>query len=664
MLLRRWPVSALCLSLILLIFLSCLARTSWAGDGFQPVVPEELKLTSEPLTPGAPAVILDRQVDRDDSVRGDAHEYNYRRIKILTEEGRKYADVEIAFLKGFTDVVHINGRTIKPDGSIVNFDGKVYEKTLAKNRRTGFGVIAKTFALPNVEVGSIIEYYYTIDFKYVNSSVWIVSDDLFTKHAQFSLKPFKGNGFINVGLRWTWQGVPGGVTPKEGPDHIIRMEVSNISPFQSEDHMPPENELKARVDFIYETEITSYDPDKFWQGVGKRWNGRLESFIDRRKAMEQAVAQIVSPSDPPEVKLHKIYDRVQEIRNKTYEVHKTEEEEKRDKEKADLNVEDVWKRGYADGVQLTWLYLALVRAAGMEAYGCWAPSRKEYFFNPKMMQSARLNSNLVLVKLNGKNLFFDPGAEFTPYGMLTWSETGVTALCLNSDGGSWQQTTIPLSSESRIERSGKLTLSETGDLEGKLVVKYTGLEAMYYRLEMRHSDDVARKKVLEEGAVGPIPVAAQAELTNKPDWTSSEAPLIAEFDLKIPGWASNAGKRAMIPAGIFTEHEKHTFEHTNRVYPIYFEYPYEKLDDITIELPPGWQVVSVPASQSKDGHVIGYDMKVEQDKNSLHLTRKLVIDILLLDQKYYTALRNFFEVIRTTDDEQIVLQPGTSTASN
>ena len=34
---------------------------------FRPVSPEELKMTSEPAAPGAPAIILYREVYRDDS---------------------------------------------------------------------------------------------------------------------------------------------------------------------------------------------------------------------------------------------------------------------------------------------------------------------------------------------------------------------------------------------------------------------------------------------------------------------------------------------------------------------------------------------------------------------------------------------------------------------
>ena len=57
-----------------------------AGDDWQPINPEELKMTSEPAAPGAMAIYLFREVDRDDVIH---HENTYARIKILNEEGRK-----------------------------------------------------------------------------------------------------------------------------------------------------------------------------------------------------------------------------------------------------------------------------------------------------------------------------------------------------------------------------------------------------------------------------------------------------------------------------------------------------------------------------------------------------------------------------------------------
>ena len=634
------------------------------AQGFEPISADELKMTSEPQAPGAPAVILFREVDRDDNGH-TSHEDNYLRIKILTEEGRKHGNVEIVFNKANENVVNIHARTVKPDGSSVEFDGKVFEKTIAKAQ--GLKYLAKTFTLPNVEVGSIIEYRFTYDLTehLIFESHWILSDQLFTRNAKFSLKPYRSNnGYNRMTLRWTWQGLPPGSEPKEGPDHIVRMEAHNIPAFQVEDFMPPPNELKSRVDFIYEDEYLERDSDQFWRHVGKKRNDALESFIDKRNTMEQAVAQIVSPSDTQEVKLRKIYDRVQQIRNTTYEIRKSAQEEKRDKEKPAENVEEIWKRGYGTGVQLTWLYLALVRAAGFDAYGVWASSRRDYFFSPKTLENRKLNANVVLVKLDGKDRYFDPGAAYTPFGILTWAETGTPGLRLDKNGGMWVQTTLPQSSESRLEHTAKLKLTDSGNLEGKVTITYTGLEAMYHRLDVRNADDVTRKKFLEDRVKNQIPLAAEVELTNQPDWSNPETPLVAEFDVTISGWATNAGKRALIPAALFTAIEKKTFEHANRVHPIYVQYPYEKIDDVTIELPSGWQVSAVPPPQAQDGHIVAYNLKVENDHGTLHMTRRLSWNFLMLESKYYPALRNFFQTVRTGDEQQIVLQPAAASASN
>ncbi len=633
-----------------------------AGDRFQAVSGEELSMKSEPLAPGAPAIILYRQVDRDDNGT-TSHQDDYVRVKILTEEGRKYADVEIPFLKDSEEISNLKARTIRPDGSIVNFDGKVFEKSLYKSR--GAKYLAKTFTLPDVQVGGIIEYYYTYNLRehYIYESHWILSEELFTRSAKFSLKAYNPSyGKVTVG--WTWQLLPPGTTPpKEGSDHVIRLEARNVPAFQKEEFMPPENELKSRVDFVYSYDPPENDNDKFWQQVGKKRNERLESFINKHSAMQQAVAQMVSPEDPPEVKLQKIYTRVQQVRNTSFEVSKTQQEEKRDTPKQINNVEDIWKRGYGDGVELTWLYLALVRAAGFEAYGVWISDRRNYFFNPVQRDAHRLDVNAVLVKLNGKDIYCDPGAKFAPFGVLPWSETGVQGLRLDKDGGSWIKTPLPESSASLMEHKADLKLSDTGDLEGKLTITLTGLEAMLRRVNERNEDETERKKYLEDHVKRYVPTAIEVELTNHPNWSDPAVPLVAEFQLKVPGWASAAGRRVLVPVGLFSGAEKHVFDHAQRVHPIYMEFPFQQIDDITIEIPSGWQVSSLPPALKQDGHIITYSMTVENDKGKLHLTRTLDTKFLFLQTQYYSALRNFFQQVRTGDEQQIVLQSGTATAS-
>ena len=374
----------------------------------------------------------------------------------------------------------------------------------------------------------------------------------------------------------------------------------------------------------------------------KAWNAQFDKFIGKRRAMEEAVAQIVLPSDPPEVKLRKIYNRVQHLRNTSFELTKTHQEEKREKEKVDENVGDVWTRGYGTPWQLDWLYVALVRAAGFEAYGCWVSSRAEYFFTPVTMQAGRLSEPVVLVKLSGQDLYLNPGSELAPYGMLNWFETGTKGMRLDKDDVAWIQTPVPESSESVIQRTAKLKLSESGDLEGKLTVTYTGLEAMDRRASGLHADELAWTKTLEDEVKGQIPLGAEAELTNHPDWSNSETPFVAEFNLKVPNWALNAGKRTALPTGIFVAHEKSIFEHANRVHPIYFEYPYQELDDITIELPEGWKTNGVPQAQAGDIKVVSYSRQVENHNEAVHVARKMNFDFMLVEQKDYQTIRGFF----------------------
>jgi hypothetical protein len=613
-------------------------------------------MTGEPKAPGAAAVILFREVDRDDNELS-AYEDEYVRVKILTEEGRKYADVEIPYWKGDLKITKFHARTIKPDGSIVNFEGKPIDKTIVKAR--GAKILAKTFTMPEVTVGSIIEYMYRIEYSedYVFDSHWIISDELFTKSAKFSLKPA-----ARFQLKVHWNGLPRDLRPLQ-EKRDIHLEVHDIPAFVVEDFMPPENEMKARVDFTYTRSIET-DSDKFWKSFGKSCESYLDSYIDKRKAMEQAVAEIVSPSDSTEVKLQKIYARVQRIRNISFEEEKTAQEEKRDKDKWPKNVEELWKLQHGTSVQLNWLFLALTRAAGIEASDVWVSDRSSYFFDAQMMDGNRLDSDVVLVKLNGQDLYLDPGSPFISFGMLPWSETGVSGYKVDKDGGSWVKTTLPKSSQSSIERKAQLKLADTGDLEGTLTVTYTGLECSRRRAEERFTDDAARKKYLEDDVKESISAASEVELTSAPDWKNSSNSMVAIFSLKVPGWASAAGRRSVLPVGLFCAPEKHLFEHAERAHPIYFQFPSQRNDDVTVELPAGWRILNMPASQAIDRGVVLYGLKAANENGTLKLHRTLTMDLLLLDSKSYPALRTFFQTVRTFDEQQVLLQPSSDSASN
>jgi len=652
-------IRRMCVSLLfVLIFSTIFSASAQAGDEWLPIDPAELRMTSEPLAPGAPAIYLYRQVDRSDAGRTRHTEFNYFRIKILTEEGRKYANVEIPYSRAVSQISGIRARTIHADGSIVNFEGKILENTIVKSKTVKY--LAKTFAMPDVQVGSIIEYHYTYDFEdyYIYWSKWMVSEDLFTKKAVFSLKPYE-----KFAVQWNWPaGLPPGTDPpKLGPDEIIRMTAVNVPAFQEEDHMPPENELKFLVNFVYSEDGFESEPDRFWKKYGEKQNKQTEKFVDRRKAMEQADSQIISPSDSADAKLRKIYARCQQVKNLDFE--RRQDRAKEEKIKPNENVEDVWKKGVGSGHDVNLLFLALVRAAGFEAYYVRLSGRSEYFFNQKRMNTAQLDADTVLVKSEGKDLYLDPATKFAPYGLMPWPETGVAGLRLDKQGGTWIQTEVPESSTCKVLRQADLKLNEEGGLEGPVKVTYTGLEALDRRLGQRFGDATQRKEYLEEELKNVIPATAEVELKNKPDWDSSDEKLVAEYDVKIPGWASSAGRHVVLPLGLFAGAQKHVFEHTQRTHAIYFSYMFQTEDQTKITLPAGWKVGSLPTEVHLDATAAEYRIQAEKKENALQVTRTLRSDIVLYQPSVYPALRDFYQKVRSGDEQQVVLQPGANSAA-
>ncbi|HEX4577170.1 MAG TPA: DUF3857 domain-containing protein, partial [Edaphobacter sp.] len=149
--------------------------------------PEELSTISQPEVPGAAAVYLYREEITDDHL----HMFSiYTRLKVLTEKGKEYSNVELHYARvndgANITIDNIQGRTIHPDGSIIPFAGKPFDKLVEK--AGGVKVMSKVFTMPDVEVGSIIEYRYKLhyDDQYFMHPDWYIQSDLFTRKAHYS----------------------------------------------------------------------------------------------------------------------------------------------------------------------------------------------------------------------------------------------------------------------------------------------------------------------------------------------------------------------------------------------------------------------------------------------------------------------------------------------
>src|SRR5271168_4315075 len=101
-----------------------------AADDWLPINPADLAAKDSPEKPGAHAVYLYREDIRDDTQNRDDF---YERIKIFAEEGKKYADVELPYDPNVYSITNVRARTIRPDGTIVEWNGKLLDKTIVKD---------------------------------------------------------------------------------------------------------------------------------------------------------------------------------------------------------------------------------------------------------------------------------------------------------------------------------------------------------------------------------------------------------------------------------------------------------------------------------------------------------------------------------------------------
>jgi Domain of Unknown Function with PDB structure (DUF3857)/Transglutaminase-like superfamily len=629
------------------------------ADDWLPVSPDELRMTSEPLAPKAAAIYLYRQIDRDDRLH---FEKAYARIKVLTEEGRSQANVAIEFYQNAESIHDIEARIIRPDGSIVKFDGTIYEEPVIQVHTAAR--MSKKFTLPDVQPGCIIEYRFRRDMSsfLVFGSRWVLSDNLFTKSAQFSLVPGLTGGLLRTEAP---VGVPPGTVGPTLEHGVYHLAVQNVPAFVVEEFMPPEDMVKPRVEFVYLRDRTiDKDAETFWQRWAKEMFVGMQKFSDYdQRDIKAAVIQMTSPGDTPDQKLHKLYERVQALRNLAFEHSQSQQEAARDNFRDLHHASDVLNRGFGVSWQINELFIALARAAGVNVDPVMVSTRVRRFFSMDLRDSSQMDAFIGVANLNGRELYFDPATPFTPFGELPWHETGATALRLSSGGGSW--VTIPLlpAQSSRLERKAALHLQPDGSLSGRLTVTWTGLEAQGLRLDLRTEDDTGRKRRMEDRLKNDIASGSEVSLVSSPNWTSSDAALTADFDVKIPGWAKAAGTRELVPGGIFNVAGRHLFEHTARVNSVYFRFLSEQVDDITIELPPGAQIATLPNPARSDIRVAAYSWSADRTPSGVRFQRDLTIGTLLVPVKYYDQLRSFFQTVRNSDEaEAVVTLPAVAAA--
>ncbi len=632
-------------ALLLIPVFPLLAREPRVDD-FRAATAEELAMKFVPFAPGASAVILNWVQWHDDT---DFRESEYVRIKILSEEGKKYGDIEIPYVPLLMNLDHVEARTTKPDGTIVPFTGKIYEKLIVKTG--GVRMISKTFSLPDVQPGCIIEYHYVLGSRdsILRATRFIVQRELPVVNELLWLKPYKEQ-FTSF---FTYRGLPEGKKPVMTGDHY-ELFLQDIPAFDKEQFAMPEGELKPAVNFFYSS-ASKIDPEPYWKNVGKNLTDRVEEFISGDPSpIHNAAAEAVAGATTPEEKLRKLYEVTRKIRNLGYEKEKTEAEQRTVKE--NHSAQDVLRNGYGYSSEINRLFIALARSAGFDAHAVRIASRDDSFFARNLPIAEQLDSEVTVVSVDGKDVFLDPGTPWASYGVVAWQKGHVPGLKLVRKGDAvWVETPQLAASGALLTRQAVLHVD--GDsLKGKVTVTYRGQEALVRRLRNYTDDDAATKKALEDAAKARFADGASVTLTKVTGMKSADPEVVAEYDVDLPNLGTFAGSRAMIPLSVFHANAKNPFAPAQRKSAVYFEYPSIEEEDVKLELPAGYAVETVPNPGNINGGAVAYKTTYEKTDNAVHFTRRMLVDSMFFPIEQYGALRTIYSRITSADQEQVVLR--------
>ena len=622
----------------------CLAVPAFAGftqaQDFRPATPEELAMKSAPSAPGASAAVLD-WVRFDDDTNSISSEYH--RIKIFTEDGKKYADIEVPYIAGYPyngRVVDINARTIQPDGKIVPFDGKIYDKVIYKSG--GLRVRAKTFSLAGVQPGSILEYRFQrrwADLLLTNTT-WNIQREIPVLHAKMVLRPMDTDG--QFGSFFTYFNLPEGKIPVKKRNEY-ELELTNVPAFISEDLAPPEEQLTARVNFYYTS--SRVKPENFWQETTNAWTKESENFIGNPDKLKPVIASMTGAT--PAETLKNIYAKAQSFKNLSYEDEATEKDKK--------NAADVVSKGSGYRMEITRAFVAMARAAGLQAHVVRVAPRDERFFARQIPDADQMPTEIAVVTLDGKPLYLDPGTPGAPFGIVSWEKSNVPGFkFVKGQPAELLVVAEQKEKDAVLHRAADLRLNED-KLEGTITATYSGQEALRVRVRSHDEDEASRTKAFEDEVKGWFPDGATVKLVELKGAESHTEPVVAKFDVTLANFVSSAGSRTVLPMSVFASSAKNPFAPAARKHAIYYAYPKTVTDEVKVTLPETLTAASVPPPVRIDVGAVAYDNEMKLNGREVTFKRNMKVTTMLIDVKHYENLRTIYSNIATQDQKPLVL---------
>jgi hypothetical protein len=201
-----------------------------------------------------------------------------------------------------------------------------------------------------------------------------------------------------------------------------------------------------------------------------------------------------------------------------------------------------------------------------------------------------------------------------------------------------------------------LTVDAQGNITGTLKVLMNGQEALHWRQRNLETDQAEVNRQLREFVNEALPQGVNGEVIGTQGLDTSAG--YVSVTAKVSGsLGSMSGKRIVLPGFFFSTGAHPAFvADDHRESPIDLHYAGQVIDDVVYHVPAGYSVEGAPqpAQLPWPDHAV-LVVKTQQGAGTIDIKHIFARAFVVLDTKEYPALRDYYQKIASTDQQQVVL---------
>lgn len=634
---------------ILFIIIFILNVNSNFSQDFGEISEAELEITKCEEQPDADVIILFDKCDMKITHDFDLQIFYHKRIKVLTEEGKEYANIKISIWN--KDKINgIDAICYSPDGEEYELDSdNIFEEE-------GENSITYSFAIPGVEVGSVIEYEYDFWSDYVTRlEPWLFQDKNFTKKSELSVLIPRGFQYHTLLLNTVYYDFETSETLMpdiDRPGEKIKKFFwtgKNIVGLREEPFVDNISDKYAKIHFIlhsFRNKYNNFIYSKTWDEIAENISKTYNKFIDQDDETEIKAIELTKDVTDEIEKAKIIYNYVTtEIKTTD---HKTLYGEKF------KTPEDVLETKEGSSSEKNMLVINMLQRCGIDAKPLLISTRKNGKVIENYHEPWQFNRLICFLNIDDKKHFLYSGIKSNPFGYLTPATDVEIGLLVNNDKGEIIGLS-PLKPQNNTLYKTECEISEENVISSNTTITYSGYPALLQRDIIETKNPKELKEYVEK-IVENLYAGSELDTFNYSGLENYEEELVLNLSYSLNDYMDETDDMVYLALPLFSATKINPFKAEKRYYDVDYDYEAKVSEEIKVILPKNLSILEVPTKRRYGITDYTYGKYYLNNDSNIVCTRIETIKSKNMSYKNYKSLKKMMEDIISTDQEQLVLK--------